>query len=87
MVERLLIALWSVMVSFFIVYALGFTNILSSLVSPSYIGYVVDVIFVVIAVVFAFLFWKLIPRSLSLKVKTAAFLPPFLFIFCLFIMR
>lgn len=86
MIERFLIALWAAILSFFVVYGLGSTHILSSVIAADYIAPAIDILFVVIAILFVFILWKIVPRRLSPLIKVAAFLPPLLYVCWLFIM-
>ncbi|ENN93450.1 hypothetical protein m02_04600 [Bartonella bovis m02] len=76
MVDRILLALWAVMLAFFCVSWLGTTHILSQIFSIIHIDYIADILFFFLCILFAGILWWSVPRPISLKIKLAAFLSP-----------
>ncbi len=80
-IDRILLVLWAVMLSFFCVSWLGTTHILSEMFAVSYISNIADFLFFFLSTLFAGILWWKIPQPLSLKMKLAAFLLPVLILF------
>ncbi|EJF85664.1 hypothetical protein [Candidatus Bartonella washoeensis] len=85
-VDRLLLILWAVMLAFLCVSWLGTTHILSRIFPITYIGNIVDMLFLFLSALFAGILWWRVPQPMPLKIKLAAFLPPafILFFFIVF---
>lgn len=77
-IERILLVLWAVMLAFFCVSWLGTTHILSQMFSVTYIGTIADILFFFLSALFAGILWWIVPKTMTLKMKLAAFLPPVL---------
>ncbi|EJF81635.1 Uncharacterised protein [Candidatus Bartonella washoeensis] len=77
-VDRLLLILWAVMLAFLCVSWLGTTHILSQIFPITYIGNIVDILFLFLSALFAGVLWWIVPQPMPLKIKLAAFLPPVL---------
>lgn len=76
--DRLLILIWSVLLAFFAVFWLGTTHILSRIFGVVDLKQAADILFFVFCGLFALGFYAILPRPLSLKLKMAASLPPFI---------
>ncbi|WP_345113947.1 hypothetical protein [Bartonella jaculi] len=80
-VDRFLLILWAVMLSFLCVSWLGTTHVLSQMFPISYIGNIADILFLFLSALFAGILWWNVPQPMSLKMKLVAFLPPALVLF------
>lgn len=80
---RILILVWAIFLSFLLTSWLGSTHILSGNFQIQNIGLAARGIFIALTVLFALVFYLLVPRKMTTKIKVAALLPPLLFfIFC-----
>ncbi|MCZ2203781.1 hypothetical protein [Bartonella sp. A05] len=76
MIDRILLLIWAVMLSFLCVAWLGTTHILSQIFPVIYISNVADVLFFFLCAFFSGILWWKVPRPMPLKMKLVAFLPP-----------
>ena len=76
---RILILVWAIFFSFLFTSWLGATHMLSGNFEIRDIGLTARIIFVVFTILFALVFYLLIPRKMTTKTKMAALLPPLLF--------
>ncbi|WP_040298576.1 MULTISPECIES: hypothetical protein [Bartonella] len=75
-IDQILLVLWAVMLAFFCISWLGTTHILSRMFSVTYIGTIADILFFFLSALFAGILWWSVPKTMSLKMKLAAFFPP-----------
>jgi len=84
MLHRLLIALWSVALSFVVLALIGTTNLLSHLVGAAHIQLTVEIAFFVLSGLFAVFLWRFMPLPRRPLAKILALLIPLaIFVFLL----
>jgi len=76
--QRLLIVLWSVMLSFVVLALIGTTSLLSNLVEATQIPLIIEVGFLTLSGIFAVLIWRFIPMPRHKLTQTLALLAPLL---------
>lgn len=82
---RILILVWAIFFSFLFTSWLGATHILSGKFEIQNIGFAARIIFVVFTILFALMFYLILPRRMTIKTKMVALLPPLLYLLYYFL--
>jgi len=79
--QRLLVVLWSVMLSFVVLALIGTTSLMSNLVEAAQISLIIEIGFVTLSGIFAVLLWRFIPMPRHKLTQILALLAPLVFFF------